>query len=134
MTAESGENALPRNGRPTVERALELVDLAYAERDVKVIGWADSMVLDFDTAAGGGEGMKGVTFSAFTDVQRSHESEVLVIAIRVPHPDFMSLEDVLGCEFCGGTGLEWKDYWSADAEPCRSGCAAPSGGSGGPDE
>jgi hypothetical protein len=27
------------------------------------------------------------------------------------------------CEVCDLTGIEWRDYWSGDAEPCRYGCS-----------
>lgn len=82
---------------PDEDRTWNLIEDAYSASDgITVLGWADDMVLEAvkDRTA-------RVTFDVEPAPRCSHEDEVLVVAIRVPHPDQMSLaEVVLGCSCC----------------------------------
>lgn len=76
--------------KPTVDRAWELLDVAYSKHDVKVLGWADDMVMVPN------EG-DAVTFTVHPGPASpcGHEDMVVVVAFRVPHPDEMTLAQVL---------------------------------------
>lgn len=100
--------------RPSVDRAWELMEMAYSEGDVQVVGWSDSSLIGWDTPAVGGEHSEGITFSAYKAVRRSHEDEVLVVAFRVPHPDQQTLAEVLhGCQHRHGTETRTLGEFSA---------------------
>lgn len=78
---------------PSIDRAWELAELAYERDEMTVLGWADDAVMDVDSA---------LNFTVWPDPGRSHEDQVLIIAIRVPHPDEMSLRKVVvGCDCAG---------------------------------
>lgn len=70
---------------PSVDRAWQLAELAY-DGGVTVLGWADSMV----EAAGPG----AINFTV-TPAPDRQEDSLLVLAIRVPHPDVMTLAEVI---------------------------------------
>lgn len=73
---------------PSVDRAWELMELAYEDsRGIKVVGWADNSIMDIDGS---------VTFTAWASEPHSHEDVVLVLALRVPHPQAMSFAEVVG--------------------------------------
>lgn len=81
---------------PSVDRAWELMELAYVDNGLAVLGWADSMVLT---------DMPGrVLRFTVHPAPRSHEDEVVIIAVRVPHPDEMSLAEVIGPAQNEGSG------------------------------
>lgn len=106
MTDTSGES-VPLPTLPDVDRAWSLLEDAYDE-GITVLGWADDSVV-----TGYGDRL---TFDVTKKVQRSHEDEVLIIAIRVPHPDEMSLgEVVLGCPCCD---LDGTHHHERCLHPC----------------
>lgn len=70
---------------PSVDRAQQLFEHAYFKDNVVVLGWADDMVTGSNSP---------VEFTVHPRPQ-SHEDEVLIIAVRVPHPDYMSLEEIV---------------------------------------
>lgn len=79
---------------PSVDRTLELLERGQAG-GVTVLGWADDMVAAIADVAGSEE---EITFTVAQAPRRSHEDEVLIVAIRVPHPEEMPLADVVGEE------------------------------------
>lgn len=75
---------------PSIDRAWELLERAYDDSRLAVVGWADNMIMDADPP---------MTFTVGGDPGRTHEDQVLIIALRVPHPDEMSLSEiVMGCK------------------------------------
>ena len=78
-------------GVPSMDRTWELMERAYPDGDMIVLGWADNSVV-YEAQP------EPVThnFTVYPEVQRSHEDEVLIVAIIVPHPDLMPLEEVIG--------------------------------------
>lgn len=81
-------------GVPSLDRAFHLIDMAVTDNDVKVLGYADDMVMLSDEQAGGP--FRVLTFDVSTTLApENQESSVLVIAIRIPHPDFMTLKKVV---------------------------------------
>lgn len=74
-------------GVPSVDRAWELWDRAYDAGEVKVLGWADNMVL---------HGHPPMRFTVTPSPDRTHEDAVVVVAFTVPHPDEMTLAEVVG--------------------------------------
>lgn len=82
-------------GLPTTDRAWQLAELAYPDGGVKVIGWTDnSVVLDEPQTSR----WDHLTFTVTKELERPQRQEdsVLIIAVRVPHPDEMSLAEVIG--------------------------------------
>lgn len=78
--------------RPSVDRAWGLLERAYPDDNITVLGWADnSVVYNAKEAPDHAQ-----SFITWPEVQRSHEDEVLIIAVTVPHPDEMSLDEVVG--------------------------------------
>lgn len=89
----SEPNPNPAVNKPGTERALDLIEMALADPDgITVLGWADDGVLLF------GNWSKDMTFTVFPgiDTAAQQEESVLILAVRVPHPDSMGLEEVVG--------------------------------------
>lgn len=82
---------LTQKAIPSDDRAWELFEWAYTVGAMSVLGWADDMVLQ---SAG-----KPTNFTVYPSPVRSHEDEVLIIAVPVPHPDLRNLGEVVldGC-------------------------------------
>jgi hypothetical protein len=72
---------------PSIDRAWELAERAYDTDGLRVLGWADDAVMLSYSGR--------LNFDVHDRVQRSHEDEVLIVAIRVPHPDEMPLDEVI---------------------------------------
>lgn len=72
---------------PSVDRTWALMESAYPA-GITVLGYADSIVL----ADMPGQEM---TFTVAPAVGRQ-EDEVLVVAVRLPHPEQMGLAEVIG--------------------------------------
>jgi hypothetical protein len=70
---------------PSAARAWELYEHAFYKGNSMVLGWADDMVMGSNNP---------MTFTVHPRPD-SHEDEVLIIAVRVPHPDYMTLEQVV---------------------------------------
>lgn len=100
---------------PDEDRTWDLVERAFGKSGgITVLGWADNMVVEL---AGQFERHQ----FEVVQVPRSHEDEVLILAIRVPHPDEMSLaEVVLGCPCCQLDGTH-------DHEKCVHPCCPDEG-------
>lgn len=77
-----------RSSVPSIDRAWELLERAYADRGIKVLGWADNMVL-------APRGTPALEFTVSTAAPASHEDHVLIVALTVPHPDEMSFQEVV---------------------------------------
>lgn len=91
---------------PSVDRAWELLERAYGRNEVRVLGWADNGVM---------QPYKGrLRFDVTDAVRHSHEDEVIIVAIVVPHPDEMTLEEVINGRPCSCGGKRWVDdeNWS----------------------
>lgn len=77
---------------PSVERAWELMERAWSDPGaLKVLGWAHSSVMHVEASA--------LNFTVYDRLQRGaidQEDHVIIVAVRVPHPDEMSLADVIG--------------------------------------
>jgi hypothetical protein len=78
-------------GTPAVNVTMGLVELAYAESDphasLRALGWADSLVLETPP-----DHEHTFTVEPTTDDQ---EGSVLIIAVRVPHPDTVDLAPII---------------------------------------
>lgn len=92
-------DATPPPAIPDEDHTWDIIEEAYSKADgITVLGWADDMVLDAVK-----DRTMRVEFGvrSFPDSPCGHEDQVLVIAIRVPHPDEKSLaEIILGCDCC----------------------------------
>lgn len=76
--------------KPSIDRAWELMERASNDRgSIKVLGWADDMaMLSFPNA---------LTFTVTQAIEPlDQEDHVLIIAVRIPHPDEMTLDEVIG--------------------------------------
>jgi hypothetical protein len=77
---------------PSVERTWELLERAYADDGIEVLGWTGNEVMLLPPAAPSwSELMCTVTKTP----SGSHEDLVLIVALRVPHPDEMSFDEVV---------------------------------------
>lgn len=86
MSTPSDQDTGRRATIPDLDRTWELIELAYADDGVTVLGWADDMVVTLG---------HNVRFDVNEAPERSHEDVVLVVAIRVPHPDAMTFAEVV---------------------------------------
>lgn len=78
---------------PDVPKAMRLVELAYMGANPTALvplGWADSSVMESPAPI-------NFTVEATTDDQ---EGSVLIVAVRVPHPDFIDLAGFTGGAPC----------------------------------
>lgn len=88
MSATERDDDLPED-----DHAWELAEWAFAEPDgFHVLGWSDSGVIEVAR-----DRPRSLTFTVTSTLGGdSHEGAVLVLALRVPHPDYCSLADVIG--------------------------------------
>lgn len=96
----------PTPAIPDEDRTWSLIEDAYGE-GITVLGWADDMVLNLVADR---QARVQLTVAPTPQSPAGHEDQVLVIAIRVPHPDEKSLAAiVLGCDCCDLDGTHRHD-------------------------
>ncbi len=73
---------------PSVDRVWTLMELAYETQGLTVLGWTSNSV-----AEAGAPVVFEVTPTPESPV--GHEDQMIVVLVRVPHPDEMSLAEVV---------------------------------------